>query len=108
MDVQVPTLNNILPSSVSVYALSLLTTNGDEIGDTFNENNYEYNQEKGILTIIEYNILSEIFQFVKGGRFTGRFDFINWKISSKLEDLMEDFIQKVIFLKWMILCYISI
>ena len=59
IEVKVPTLKNVLPSSVSVYALSLLTTNGDEIGDTFNENNYEYNQEKGILTINIKNQLDE-------------------------------------------------
>jgi len=51
IDITVPTLNNIKPTSANVIATSTEATNGEIIGTNFTSSNYNYNSTSGILTI---------------------------------------------------------
>lgn len=54
IEIEVPTINDIKPTSVKVYA-SLEATNGDVNGTNFTHENYTYNQEENKLTITVEN-----------------------------------------------------
>ena len=56
IQVQVPTFNSKKPQRVKVIAKSTKATNGKEAQDVeFNENNWNYNQDSGLLTIATEN-----------------------------------------------------
>ena len=56
LQVQVPTINNVKPSSVTVVALKTEATNGKSNGLDFTNNNYSYDAENGIITITIENM----------------------------------------------------
>lgn len=58
--VQVPEINGVKPTSVSSIAIQTKSTNGDEDGLKFTEQNYTYDAEKGILDITVENVSDEI------------------------------------------------
>lgn len=49
--VKVPSINNIKPSEVRVEALSTKATNGEETGNSFKQENYNYDSEKSEIKI---------------------------------------------------------
>lgn len=51
IDVTVPTLNNIKPTSANVIATSTQATNGEINGADFTSSNYNYDSTTGVLTI---------------------------------------------------------
>lgn len=59
IEISVPTINNIKPETVKVFANSTKATNGDEEGINFKEENYTYNKEEGKLTITVVNTENE-------------------------------------------------
>lgn len=59
IEITVPTINNCKPQSVKVMANTTKATNGDEIGQTFTEENYAYDEETNKLTIIVKNEKNE-------------------------------------------------
>lgn len=57
--VKVPSINNIKPSEVRVEALSTKATNGEETGNNFKQENYNYDSEKNEITIKVNNMQEE-------------------------------------------------
>ena len=53
--IDVPSIGNIEPETVRVYAKTTAGINGEENAISFNENNYIYNKEEKTLTIITKN-----------------------------------------------------
>lgn len=61
LEIDVPLINNIKPTEVKVIAKSTLATNGEENAINFSENNWNYNNETGKVTItVENNNSSNI------------------------------------------------
>lgn len=60
IELQVPELNNIKPNSATVIANNTSATNGENNGLNFNNQNYTYNSETGILTINTQNQQNKI------------------------------------------------
>lgn len=59
IEITVPTINNCKPQSVKVMANTTKATNGEEIGQTFTEENYAYDEETNKLTITVKNEKNE-------------------------------------------------
>ena len=60
LEITVPTINNIKPTSVNVIATNTLATNGKADGLEFNNTNYSYDQENGKVTINVSNLVDSI------------------------------------------------
>lgn len=61
IEIEVPLLNDIKPEEVRVIAKSTIATNGEENANSFNENNWKYEEETGKITItVENSNLSNI------------------------------------------------
>lgn len=60
LNIQVPEINNVKPTSVNVIANQTKSTNGEENGLNFNQENYTYNQGTGTLTINVKNLTNKI------------------------------------------------
>ena len=54
IEIEVPTINNIKPTTVKVYA-NTEATNGDSKGENFTQENYTYSEEENKLTITVEN-----------------------------------------------------
>ena len=55
IEIQVPTLAGIKPKEVTVVANSTKATNGEESAESFSQENYTYNKENQLLTILVKN-----------------------------------------------------
>lgn len=55
LEIDVPLIDNIMPEEVKVIAKSTLATNGEENAVSFDENNWNYNNETGKITITVQN-----------------------------------------------------
>lgn len=60
IEVTVPTINNVKPTSVNVIAKNTLATNGKSDGVEFNNSNYSYNRENGKVIINVTNLNDSI------------------------------------------------
>lgn len=60
LEITVPTINNIKPTTINVIATTTIATNGKTDGIDFNNNNYSYDQENGKVTINVSNLEDSI------------------------------------------------
>lgn len=60
IEVQVPEINNVKPTSANVIAVKTLATNGENNGTNFTKENYSYNNENGLVEIKVSNTSNEI------------------------------------------------
>ncbi len=60
LEITVPTINNIKPTTINVIATTTIATNGKIDGIDFNNNNYSYDQENGKVTINVSNLEDSI------------------------------------------------
>ena len=60
LNIQVPEINNIKPTEVNVIANQTSATNGEKDGINFNQKNYTYNSQTGIVSIDTKNLANKI------------------------------------------------
>ena len=60
VNIQVPEINNIKPTEVNVIANQTSATNGEKDGMNFNQENYTYDSQTGIVSIDTKNLANKI------------------------------------------------
>lgn len=68
IQVTVPTINNVKPTTATVIATKMEATNGETDGLNFNNNNYKYDVENGVVTIITSNKVDNNISWKQNGQ----------------------------------------
>lgn len=68
IQVTVPTINNVKPTTATVIATKMEATNGEKDGLNFNNNNYKYDVENGVVTIITSNKVDNNISWKQNGQ----------------------------------------